>query len=76
MQNSRLTETFIAQTVIGGKNDGLPLNGNITVTNRGEQIANFSTNLLDNPQGIKYNREADNVTVFSMENKNERRTSN
>ena len=45
MNNSRMTETFVATTVVGGKNDGSPLNGNITVTNRGEQIANFSTNL-------------------------------
>lgn len=66
MQNSRLTETFIAQTVIGGKNDGLPLNGNITVTNRGEQIANFSTNLLDKSGSLTYNREASNLTVYQL----------
>ena len=71
MQNSKMTETFVAQTVVGGKYDGTPLNGNITVTNRGEEIAKFSTNLLDNPQGIKYNKEADNVTVFSMEKNDE-----
>ncbi len=66
MQNSRLTETFVAQTVIGGKNDGLPLNGNITVTNRGEQIANFSTNLLDKSGSLTYNREANNLTVYQL----------
>jgi hypothetical protein len=66
MQNSRLTETFVAQTVIGGKNDGLPLNGNITVTNRGEQIANFSTNLLDKSGSLTYNREASNLTVYQL----------
>lgn len=64
--NSRMTETFIAQTVIGGKNDGVPLNGNVIVTNRGEQIANFSTNLLDNSGPLTYNREASNLTVYQL----------
>lgn len=66
MLNSKMTETFVAQTVVGGKNDGLPLNGNIVVTNRGEEIANFSTNLLDSEGGITYNKEANNLTVYSL----------
>lgn len=65
-QTARITETFVAQTVVGGKNDGLPLNGNITVTNRGEQIANFSTNLVDNVGTVTYNREGNNLTVYNM----------
>lgn len=64
--NSKMTETFVAQTVIGGKNDGIPLNGNITVTNRGEQIANFSTNLLDNSGRLTYNRETNNLTIYQL----------
>ena len=64
--NSRTTETFVAQTVIGGKLDGTPLTGNITFTNKGEQIANFSTNLLDNSAPLKYNREASNLTVYQL----------
>ncbi len=64
--NSKMTETFVAQTVIGGKDDGIPLNGNITVTNRCEQIANFSTNLLDNSGPLNYNREASNLTVYQL----------
>ncbi len=64
--NSRTTETFVAQTVIGGKLDGTPLTGNITVTNKGEQIANFSTNLLDNSAPLNYNREASNLTVYQL----------
>lgn len=69
MSNSKMTETFVATTVVGGKNDGLPLNGNITVTNKGEQIANFSTNLLDNHGTLKYNRETNNLTVYEMKGK-------
>ena len=69
MQNSKMTETFVAHTVVGGKNDGLPLNGNIIVTNRGEEIANFSTNLLDNEGKITYNKEANNLTVYNIEPK-------
>ena len=65
-QTARVTETFVAQTVVGGKHDGLPLNGNITVTNRGEEIAKFSTNLLDNGGSVSYNREGNNLTVYNM----------
>lgn len=70
-QTAKITETFVAQTVVGGKYDGQFLTGSITVTNRGEEIANFSTMTIDESARMKYNKEADNVTVFSMENKNE-----
>lgn len=63
---AKTTETFVAQTVVGGKMDGTPLTGNITVINRGEEIANFSTNLLDNGGGLKYNKEASNLTVYEL----------
>ena len=69
-QNAKLTESFVSQTVVGGKYDGQFLTGSITVTNRGEEIANFSTTALDKSVNLKYNQEADNVTVFQMEDKN------
>lgn len=70
-QTAKITETFVAQTVVGGKYDGQFLTGSITVTNRGEEIANFSTMTVDKSARMKYNKEADNVTVFSMEDKSE-----
>lgn len=70
-QTAKTTETFVAQTVVGGKYDGQFLTGSITVTNRGEEIANFSTMTVDKSARMKYNKEADNVTVFSMEDKSE-----
>ena len=70
-QNAKLTESFVSQTVVGGKYDGQFLTGSITVTNRGEEIANFSTITVDKSARMKYNKEADNVTVFSMEDKSE-----
>lgn len=69
-QNAKLTESFVSQTVVGGKYDGQFLTGSITVTNRGEEIANFSTTALDKSAPLTYNKEADNVTVFQMEDKN------
>lgn len=70
MNNSKITESFVSQTVVGGKHDGQFLTGSVTVTNRGEEIANFSTMTLDKSAPMKYNKEADNVTVFQMESKN------
>jgi hypothetical protein len=69
-QNAKLTESFVSQTVVGGKYDGQFLTGSVTVTNRGEEIASFSTIGVDKSTGLKYNKEADNVTVFQMESKN------
>lgn len=68
MHTAKMTESYIVDTVIGGKFDGakIPVHGSVTVTNRGEQIANFSTNLLDNHGTLKYNRETNNLTVYEM----------
>jgi hypothetical protein len=64
-----MTESYIVDTVVGGKFDGMkvPVHGSVTVTNRGEEIANFSTNLLDNPGSVRYNKEVSNVTMFTFE---------
>ena len=69
-QTAKLTESFVSQTVIGGKNDGRFLTGTVTVTNAGVEIGNFSTDLLDNRGSVKYNKTGENVTVFQVENKN------
>lgn len=66
IQNAKVTETYVTQTVVGGKFDGTPLTGSIIVTNRGEEIANFSTGLLDTEGKVQYNKEVENVTVFNM----------
>lgn len=63
---AKITETFVAQTVVGGRMDGTPLTGNIIVTNRGEEIENFSTNLLDSQGGLRYNKQASNLTVYEL----------
>jgi len=68
-RNAKLTESFVSQTVVGGKYDGQFLTGSVTVTNRGEEIANFSTNLLDNHGTLKYNRETNNLTVYEVKGK-------
>jgi hypothetical protein len=65
-RNAKLTESFVSQTVVGGKYDGQFLTGSITVTNRGEEIANFSTMTLDKLAPMKYNKEAENLTVFEL----------
>jgi len=61
-----MTESYIVDTVVGGKFDGMkiPVHGSVTVTNRGEEIANFSTNILDNQGSVQYNKEVSNLTVF------------
>ena len=68
-QNAKMTESYIVDTVVGGKFDGMkvPVHGSVTVTNRGEEIANFSTNLLDNQGSVRYNKEVSNVTMFTFE---------
>ena len=67
-QNAKTTESYIVDTVMGGKFDGMkvPVCGSVTVTNRGEEIANFSTNLLDNRGSVQYNKEVNNLTVFTV----------
>jgi hypothetical protein len=69
-QTAKITESFVSQTVVGGKEDGRFLTGTVTVTNAGVEIGNFSTDLLDNQGSVKYNKDVDNLTVFQMENKN------
>ena len=69
-QTAKLTESFVSQTVVGGKEDGRFLTGTITVTNAGVEIGNFSTDMLDNRGSVEYNKGVDNLTVFQMENKN------
>ena len=68
MHTAKMTESYIVDTVIGGKFDGakIPVHGSVTVTNRGEQIANFSTNLLDKTGSLTYNKEVNNITTFKF----------
>ena len=68
-QTAKITESFVSQTVVGGKEDGRFITGTVTVTNAGVEIGNFSTDLLDNQGSVKYNKDVDNLTVFQMENK-------
>ena len=69
MRTAKTTESYIVDTVVGGKFDGakIPVHGSVTVTNRGEEIANFSTNLLDNQGSVRYNKEVSNITMFTIE---------
>ena len=69
-QTAKITESFVSQTVVGGKNDGRFLTGTVTVTNAGVEIGNFSTDMLDSRGSVEYNKTVDNLTVFQMENKN------
>ena len=65
-QTAKLTESFVSQTVVGGKNDGRFLTGTVTVTNAGVEIGNFSTDLLDSPGSVKYNKEVSNLTTYQF----------
>ena len=69
-QTAKITESFVSQTVVGGKNDGRFLTGTVTVTNAGVEIGNFSTDMLDSRGSVEHNKTVDNLTVFQMENKN------
>ncbi len=68
MHTAKMTESYIVDTVIGGKFDGakIPVHGSVTVSSRGEEIASFSTNLLDKTGSLTDNNEVNNITTFKF----------
>lgn len=63
--NAKVTESFVAQTVVGGRYDGKDLDGEITVNSVNEKTTEISTNLLDTKAKVLYSNDVEsNVTLY------------